>query len=74
MLSREEKYIQEFEAILNVENQSDFAEDSIYEISEKKLKKLLKEYKRTYKQLNKIIRISDRQQEELNHKYSPLYL
>ncbi len=69
MLSREEKYIQEFEKILNTEqNNHSSVEESVYEIDEKQLKKLLKEYKRTYKQLNKIIRISDRQQEELNHK------
>ncbi len=68
MLSREEKYIQEFETILNTEAKNHSVEESVYEIDEKQLKKLLKEYKRTYKQLNKIIRISDRQQEELNHK------
>ncbi len=68
MLSREEKFIQEFESIIDREAQSDSNNDSSYEVSEKQLKKLLKEYKRTYKQLSKIIRISDRQQDELNHK------
>lgn len=68
MLSREEKYIQDFETVLSAGKKNDSAKDGLYEVSEKKLKKLLKGYKRTYKQLNKIIRISDRQQDELNHK------
>jgi two-component system, chemotaxis family, sensor kinase CheA len=68
MLSREEKYIQEFETILQTGRIHDSEENSAYKISEKQLKKLFKGYKRTYKQLNKIIRISDRQQDELNLK------
>ncbi len=68
MQSREEKHIQEFETILTTGKKHDSGEDSVYEVSEKKLKKLFKGYKRTSKQLNKIIRISDRQQDELNHK------
>ncbi len=68
MLSREEKFIEEFEALLKTEKKNDSTGNEFYEISEKKLKKLFKGYKRTYKQLTKIIRISDRQQDELNHK------
>jgi len=68
MLSREEKFIEEFEVLLKTEKKNDSTGNVFYEISEKKLKKLFKGYKRTYKQLTKIIRISDRQQDELNHK------
>ncbi|MFK5892400.1 MAG: ATP-binding protein [Pseudomonadota bacterium] len=57
MLTREEKLIQEYEEILNTETNTSF--------SELELKKLLKAYKKTYKQLNKIIKISDKQQDEL---------
>ncbi len=56
MLSREEKLIQEYENILS---------KSGFSIGELELNKLLKGYKKTYKQLNKIIKISDLQQVEL---------
>jgi len=68
MLTREEKFIKEFETLLATERKNNSANNDVYEISEKKLKKLFKGYKRTYKQLTKIIRISDKQQEELNDK------
>jgi two-component system chemotaxis sensor kinase CheA len=57
MSTKEEKLIEEFESILNSDE----------DISSKKkdFEKLLKAYKRSYKQLNKIIKISDKQQEEL---------
>jgi two-component system chemotaxis sensor kinase CheA len=57
MLSKEELLIQEFENILN-------SEDDISS-RKKDFEKLLKAYKRSYKQLNKIIKISDKQQEDL---------
>jgi len=56
MLSREEKLIQEYENILS---------KSGFSIGEQELNKLLKGYKKTYKQLNKIIKISDLQQVDL---------
>ncbi len=68
MLTKEEKFIEEFEVLLTTEKKNNSVGSDVYEISEKRLKKLLKGYKRTYKQLTKIIRISDKQQEELNHK------
>ena len=68
MLTREEQFIKEFETLLATERKNNSANNDVYEISGKKLKKLLKGYKRTYKQLTKIIRISDKQQEELNYK------
>ena len=57
MQSKEEKLIQEYEDILNSQNDISF--------NAKELATLLKAYKRSYKQLNKIIKISDKQQEEL---------
>ena len=56
MLSREEKLIEEYENILSKDD---------FSIGEQELNKLLKGYKKTYKQLNKIIKISDLQQVEL---------
>jgi len=57
MLSKEETLIQEYENILTSKNDASF--------SSTEFSKLLKAYKRTYKQLNKIIKISDKQQDEL---------
>ncbi len=56
MSSREEKLIEEYENILSKDD---------FSIGEQELNKLLKGYKKTYKQLNKIIKISDLQQVEL---------
>lgn len=58
MLSKEELLIQEYEEILNVNNEE-------VSFSANDVAKLLKAYKRSYKQLNKIIKISDKQQDEL---------
>ena len=68
MLSKEEKFIEEFEALLANEKKIAPDGDEFYQISTRQLKKLFKSYTRTYKQLTKVIRISDKQQEELNHK------
>ncbi len=57
MLSKEELLIQEYEDTLNSQDDVSF--------TGKELTKLLKAYKRSYKQLNKIIKISDKQQDEL---------
>ncbi|NOQ29569.1 MAG: hypothetical protein GQ570_00450 [Helicobacteraceae bacterium] len=57
MLSKEEILIQEYEDILNSKDEVSF--------TSKELSKLLKAYKRSHKQLNKIIKISDKQQDEL---------
>jgi len=57
MLSKEEILIQEYEDILDSKDDITF--------TSKELSKLLKAYKRSYKQLNKIIKISDKQQDEL---------
>ncbi len=57
MLSKEELLIQEYEEILNSEDEKI--------LTKKEFTKLLKNYKRSYKQLNKIIKISDKQQESL---------
>ncbi|MFT5662393.1 MAG: two-component system chemotaxis sensor kinase CheA [Sulfurimonas sp.] len=57
MLSKEEILIQEYEDLLD--SQADIS------FTAKELARLLKAYKRSYKQLNKIIKISDKQQDEL---------
>ncbi|MCU7834584.1 MAG: hypothetical protein KZQ83_04940 [gamma proteobacterium symbiont of Taylorina sp.] len=57
MQSREEKLIAQYESLLEGADGD--------ATGEKELQKLLKAYKKTYKQLNKIIKISDIQQDEL---------
>jgi len=59
MLTKEEKLIEQYESILNAHENSDVT------CSNKEFATLLKAYKRSYKQLNKIIKISDKQQDEL---------
>ena len=57
MLSKEEILIKEYKETLNTNDDISF--------TGKELSKLLKAYKRSHKQLNKIIKISDKQQDEL---------
>jgi len=59
-LSREEKLIADIEQSLNG--------DIDLNDNKAKVKQLLREYKKSLKQLNKIVKISDRQQENLNKK------
>ena len=63
MLSKGEQLIEKIETLLN-SNTSDFQKEDIAE--------LLKEYKRNQKQLNKIIKINDRQQDKLKELSSKL--
>lgn len=58
MQSKEELLILEYENTLN-------STDEDFSFSKTEVAKLLKAYKRSYKQLNKIIKISDKQQDEL---------
>jgi len=61
MQSREEKLITQYEQLLDDTDKSALDEQGNHAA----LQKLLKAYKKAYKQLNKIIKISDIQQEEL---------
>jgi len=57
MQSKEERLIQQYEDALSASDDADF--------TSKDIQILLKAYKRSFKQLNKIIKISDKQQDEL---------
>ena len=57
MLTKEEMLIEEYEKLLDCEGD--------ITLTKKEFSKLLKAYKRGYKQLNKIIKISDKQQDDL---------